>query len=146
MPTYPHPTVTPAKGRVPDEVRRAKQGDGNQGGHYMALTQDQRRKAIELHAAGGMSYRRIAREVGCSCDGTIRAMFVPKKPKPIPTTPRKMPAKQKFPVTKSVLVYHVRTSSTSVPMRCRHYFPPLDHIPTRNELLAMLHDAVVRSR
>lgn len=104
------------------------------------LTQDQRAQAIEFHEAG-MSYRKIARQLGCKSDATIRMLFVAKKPKPIATTPRKVPAKQKPPVTKSVLVYHVRTSS-SVPMRRRYQYPPLTHTPTRNELYIMLHQAV----
>jgi hypothetical protein len=106
----------------------------------MPLTDHQRRQAFELHV-NGMSYRKIARELGCPSDSTIRALFIPRKPKPIETTPRKPPAKQKSPVTKSVLVYHVRISS-SVPMRRRYQYPPLTHTPTRDELYAMLHEAV----
>jgi transposase len=88
----------------------------------MALTDHQRRQAFELHATG-MSYRKIARQLGCKSDSTIRLLFVPKKPI-APTTPRKMSPKQKSPVTKSVLVFHVRTSSTSVPMRRRFNYDP----------------------
>jgi transposase len=111
----------------------------------MLMSDQQRRQAIELHASG-MSYRKIARELGCKSDSTIRMLFIPKKPKPIPTTPRKMPAKQKSPVTKSVLVHRVRFSSTSVPMRPRYQHPLLNHIPTRDELYAMLREAVRNTR
>jgi hypothetical protein len=121
-------------------VAVAKQGMKT-GGQHMALTDLQRRQTIELHASG-MSYRKIARELGCPSDSTIRMLFIPKKPKPIPITPRKIPAKQKTPVTKSVLVYHVRTSSTSVPMRRRFNYPILNHTPTRDEMNGWLGEAV----
>jgi transposase-like protein len=108
----------------------------------MRLTQDQRAQAFELHASG-MSYHKIARELGCS-DSTVRQLFKPrKKPKPVATT---MPAKIKpKPKTPSVLIHHVRTSS-SVPMRRRILYPPLTHSPSRNELIAMLHQAVKNTR
>jgi hypothetical protein len=57
-----------------------------------------------------------------------------------------MPAKQKSAVTKSVLVHRARFSSTSVPMRRHHDYPPLDHEPSKPELNLMLHQAVRNTR
>jgi len=116
--------------------------DNNQS-QRKTLTPHQRAQAIELHATG-MSIRKIACELGCKSDSTIRKLFIPpKKPKPVvaPT----LPAKKTKPKTPSVLVHHIITSSTSVPMRRRHYSHPLNYTPTRNELLEILHDAVVNT-
>jgi hypothetical protein len=136
----------PAKGPVPDEGRGKTTGDKFGGVHTMPhLTEHQKQQAREMHSAG-MSYRAIARQLRCPSDSTVRALFIPKKSKPIPTTPRKLPPPPKPPVTKSVLVHHVRTSSTSVPMRRRHDYPPLNHTPSRTELYAMLHQAVRNTR
>src|SRR5258707_10928563 len=87
----------------------------NQQSQRKLLTPHQRKQAFELHATG-MSYRQIARELGYKSDSTIRALFVPKKPKPVAPT---LPAKKTKPKTPSVLVHRVITSSTSVPMMKR---------------------------
>jgi hypothetical protein len=100
----------------------------NQQSQRKPLTDYQARQAIELHASG-MSNKAIARQLGSS-DLIIRRLFVPKKSKPI--------ANKTPPV-----LHHVRTSS--VPMHRRHDYPLLDHTPTRNELLAMLHDSVANT-
>ena len=107
----------------------------NQASQRKPLTDYHRQQAFELHATG-MSYRKIARALGYKSDSTIRALFVPKKPKPIATT---LPAKPKLKSSKTPSVlHHVR----SVPMLRRRQHPPLDHIPTKDELYAILHQAV----
>jgi hypothetical protein len=96
------------------------------------LTPYQRAQAIELRASG-MSYKSIALQLGYSSDVIIRQLFIAKKKsKPVAAT---KPAS-------TTTIHHV----SSVPMRRRHYFPLLDHVPTRNELLAMLHDAVANTK
>src|SRR5258705_13731238 len=96
----------------------------NQQSQRKLLTPHQRKQAFELHATG-MSYRQIARELGYKSDSTIRALFVPKKPKPVAAT---LPAKKTKPKTPSVLIHRVRASSTSsVPIRRRNVFPSLNH-------------------
>jgi hypothetical protein len=98
------------------------------------LTPHQERQAIEMHEAG-MSNKAIAHKLGYGSDLIIRQLFMPKKPKPI---------KSKTP---SVLVHHVITSSTSVPIKRRYYSPPPNyHSPTREELCAMLYQAVRNTR
>jgi hypothetical protein len=108
----------------------------------MHLTDHQKQQARQMHTTG-MSYRAIAREIGCPSDSTVRALFVVKKKrKPVAAT---IPAKPKIkpkPKTPSVLIHRVRFSSTSVPMRRRYQYPPLDHEPSKPELYLMLVIAV----